>query len=169
GQVRALRAARGRLGQEHLGRRSRQWRCGMSRPLGLLVIAAFVTLAAPATSAPPLAAGPLDHPGYAKAMTCSACHGVSGNSRSEAVPILAGIAPAYFKKAIEDYASGQRVSPGVEPFAKQGELPAVDEVAASSAAQRREPTPIRADRNAVERGRLAATQCATCHGDAGQG
>lgn len=141
----------------------------MSRPLGILVLAAVVTLGAPATSAPPLAAGPLDHPGYVKAMTCSACHGVSGNSRSEAVPILAGIAPAYFKKAIEDYATGKRVSPEMEPFAKQVKLLGVDEIAAYFAAQRREPTPIRAERNAVERGRLAATQCATCHGDAGQG
>jgi cytochrome c553 len=116
-----------------------------------------------------VAAGPLDAPGYAQAMTCSACHGFAGNSRVEAVPILAGITPAYFRKAIEDYATGKRVSPEMEPFAKQVKLLGVDEVAAYFAAQRREPTPIKADRAATERGRAAVTQCATCHGPQGQG
>src|SRR5207244_2695285 len=45
-------------------------------------------------AATPAAAGPLlDKPGYAKAVTCSACHGTAGNSRSDAVPILAGVDP----------------------------------------------------------------------------
>jgi len=119
--------------------------------------------------APASSAGPLDQPGYVKAMTCSACHGASGNSRSEAVPILAGLSPAYFKKAIEDYATGKRLSAEMEPFAKQVKLLGVDEVAAFFAAQRREATPVKADRNAVERGRVASTQCAACHGPEGQG
>jgi len=136
------------------------------RLAAVVVLAAFMLLGAAARSE---AAGPLDQPGYVKAMTCSACHGASGNSRSEAVPILAGLSPAYFKKAIEDYATGKRVSAEMEPFAKQVKLLGVDEVAAFFAAQRREATPVRADRNAVERGRAASTQCATCHGAAGQG
>ena len=114
-------------------------------------------------------AGPMDQVGYAKTVTCSACHGFSGNSRVEAVPILAGMAPAYFKKAIEDYATGKRRSPEMEPFAKQVKLLGVDELAAFFAAQRREATPVRADRNAVERGRAASAECAACHGTAGQG
>jgi cytochrome c553 len=57
----------------------------------------------------------------------------------------------------------------MEPFAKQVKLLGVDEVAAYFAAQRREPTPIKADRAATERGRAAVTQCATCHGPQGQG
>jgi cytochrome c553 len=114
-------------------------------------------------------AGPLDTPGYAKTVTCSACHGYSGNSRVEAVPILAGMAPEYFKKAIEDYATGKRLSPEMEPFAKQVKLLGVDEVAAFFAAQRREPASPRPDRAGVERGRVAATQCAACHGPEGQG
>jgi cytochrome c553 len=117
----------------------------------------------------PAAAGPLDHPGYAKAMTCSACHGFAGNSRGEAVPILAGLTPAYFKKAIEDYATGKRVSPEMEPFAKQVKLLGVDDLAAYFAVQRREPSPVKPDRAAVGRGRAAATQCAACHGPEGQG
>ena len=139
----------------------------MSRRLAaVVVLAAFMLLGAAARSE---AAGPLDQPGYVKAMTCSACHGASGNSRSEAVPILAGLSPAYFKKAIEDYATGKRVSAEMEPFAKQVKLLGVDEVAAFFAAQRREATPVRADRNAVERGWAASAECAACHGTAGQG
>ena len=114
-------------------------------------------------------AGPMDQVGYAKTVTCSACHGFSGNSRVEAVPILAGMAPAYFKKAIEDYATGKRLSPEMEPFAKQVKLLGVDEVATFFAGQKREAASPRPDRAGVERGRVAATQCAACHGPEGQG
>jgi cytochrome c553 len=134
--------------------------------LAAVTLAALCLLAA---SAPPAAAGPLDQPGYAKAVTCSACHGFAGNSRAAAVPILAGLTPAYFRKAIEDYAAGRRVSPEMEPFAKQVKLLGVDELAAYFAAQRREPSPVRVDRAAVERGRVAATPCAACHGPEGRG
>jgi len=141
----------------------------MSRALGVVPLAVLVMLGALAVASAPAAAGPLDQPGYATAMTCSACHGAAGNSRSEAVPILAGVSPAYFKKAIEDYATGKRLSAEMEPFAKQVKILGVDEVAAYFAAQRREPTPVRAERGAVERGRPAAAQCAACHGPDGQG
>jgi cytochrome c553 len=134
---------------------------------GGLVVAAVV--AGGLALASPAAAGPMDQPGYAKAVTCSACHGAAGNSRSEAVPILAGLSPAYFKKAIEDYAAGKRPSPEMEPFAKQVKLLGVDEVAGYFAAQRRESTPVKADRGAVERGRAASAQCAACHGPEGLG
>ena len=141
----------------------------MSRAFGVLIVALVAMLAAPSTSTAPLAAGPLDQPGFAKAMTCAACHGMGGNSRSAAVPILAGASPAYFKKAIEDYAAGKRVSAEMEPFAKQVKLLGVDEVAAFFAAQRRQPTPVKVDRAAVERGRAASTPCAACHGADGHG
>jgi cytochrome c553 len=114
-------------------------------------------------------AGPLDTPGALKVLTCSACHGMAGQSPSNAIPILAGILPAYFKKAIEDYAAGRRPSPEMEPYAKMVKELGVDELAAYFAAQKREPTPIKADAAAVERGRPAAAQCAVCHGPDGRG
>jgi cytochrome c553 len=138
----------------------------MIRALGLVLLALLVALAVPAESR---AAGPADQPGYAKAITCAACHGAAGNSRSDAVPILAGLSPAYFKKAIEDYAAGKRVSAEMEPFAKQVKILGVDEIAAYFAAQRREPTPTKADRSAVERGRAVTAQCVACHGNEGRG
>jgi cytochrome c553 len=130
----------------------------------LVVAAAFVV-----AGAGTVGAGPLDQAGYAKVVTCSACHGFNGNSRVEAVPILAGMSPAYFKKAIEDYATGKRISPEMEPFAKQVKALGVDEVATFFAAQRRDPASPKPDRAGIERGRAAAAQCAPCHGAEGQG
>jgi cytochrome c553 len=117
----------------------------------------------------PAAAGPLDGPGAQKALVCSACHGFAGQSRGDTVPILAGIDPAYFKKAIADYASGRRPSPEMEPYAKMVTHFGVDEIAAYFAAQRREATPVGSDPAAVQRGRVAATPCVICHGADGKG
>jgi len=114
-------------------------------------------------------AGPLDTPGATKALTCSACHGVAGQSPSSSMPIIAGILPAYFKKSIEDYATGKRPSPEMEPYAKMVRELGVDDVGAYFAAQKRQPTTIPADAAAAERGKVAAAQCAVCHGPDGRG
>jgi cytochrome c553 len=114
-------------------------------------------------------AGPLDAPGYAKAYACSACHGLGGNSKASATPVLAGMPAWYFKKAIEDYASGRRVSPEMEPFAKMVKQQGVDDVAGYFSAQRREPLDVKIVRDAVARGRKASVACAGCHGDEGRG
>jgi cytochrome c553 len=130
----------------------------------LAVAAAALTLAASGA-----AAGPLDAPGYTKAFSCSACHGPAGNSRTASTPVLAGMPAWYFKKAIEDYATGRRLSPEMEPFSKMVRLLGVDEVAGYFAAQPREKLTVRLDRASVTSGRKAATVCATCHGDDGRG
>lgn len=115
------------------------------------------------------AAGLLDHPGYAKALTCAACHGQGGNSQSSAMPILAGMNPAYFKKQIEAYAKGDRPSAEMEPYAKYVLQAGADDIAGYFAAQRMNPTPITSDAQAVTRGRAAAAECAVCHGHDGKG
>jgi len=117
----------------------------------------------------PVVAGPLDMPGAPQAMVCSACHGFGGQSQSNTMPILAGIAPWYFKKAIQDYAAGKRTSPEMEPYAKMVLQSGVDDIAAYFAAQARTPTPIKPDPAVVERGRAAAVQCTLCHGASGKG
>ncbi|MGH7302108.1 MAG: c-type cytochrome [Candidatus Rokuibacteriota bacterium] len=129
-------------------------------PLSLLLLLLVV---APAT------AGPLDHPGYGKAFTCSACHGFGGNSKSDAMPILAGMDAAYLKKALEDYAGGKRPSPEMEPYAKMAIALGVADVAGYFAAQPRQPTPVKADSAAAMRGKAAAAPCAACHGADGRG
>jgi cytochrome c553 len=108
-------------------------------------------------------------PGEPTALVCSACHGPAGQSPSDAMPILAGMAPAYFKKAIADYAAGRRPSAEMEPYAKMTTHFGVDEIAAYFAAQKRQPTPVKTDRAAAARGRTAAAQCAACHGANGRG
>jgi len=115
------------------------------------------------------AAGPLDDPAFARVITCSACHGQNGNSRSDMMPIIAGLDPAYFKRQIENYADGKRPSPEMEPYAKQIQFLGLDQIAAFFAAQKREPTRIRVSPDAVAKGRVAAAQCAICHGDTGMG
>lgn len=114
-------------------------------------------------------AGPLDHPGYAKSLTCSACHGAAGNSKSDSMPIIAGMSPAYFKKQIDAYAGGKRPSPEMEPYAKMVIVIGVDDVARYFADQKMEPTPVVSSAEAIARGRTAAAQCAICHGPEGKG
>jgi cytochrome c553 len=113
-------------------------------------------------------AGP-DAAGYSKAFTCSACHGFAGNSRSDSVPVLAGMAPTYLKKALQDYASGVRPSPEMEAYAKMALHLGVDEVAGYFAGQARTPIARTLDAAAVARGRAASVQCAACHGPDGRG
>jgi cytochrome c553 len=133
------------------------------RLIGVLAFVANLTVASGA------AAGPLDPPGYQKAFSCSACHGFAGNSQTATTPILAGMAPWYFKKSIADYASGKRPAAEMEPFAKMVTILGVDEIAAYFAAQPKQPTPVKLDPAAVERGRVASTPCVVCHGKNGKG
>ena len=135
-----------------------------SRRLGLLLL--LVAVAMPVASA----AQPRHDDGPAtKAITCAACHGAAGNSRSDAMPILAGMDVAYFKKQIQDYAKGGRPSPEMEPYAKQTLDLGADDIAAFFARQKPERTPIAAEAAAVARGREAASPCVICHGADGKG
>jgi cytochrome c553 len=136
---------------------------GKGRALGLAVALGVLGAAAPAS------AGPLDDVGAMKATTCSACHGPAGNSRSDAMPIIAGLDVAYFKKQMDAYATGKRPSPEMEPFAKEVLDLGVDDIAGYFARQKMMPTAIRVAPAAVERGRVAAAQCAVCHGQDGKG
>ena len=119
--------------------------------------------------APVAAAGPLDAPGATVTLTCSACHGFGGQSQANTMPILAGMAPWYFKKAIQDYAAGKRQSPEMEPYAKAVLQAGVDEAAAFFAAQQKTASTVKLDTAAVERGRVASAQCTICHGASGKG
>jgi cytochrome c553 len=114
-------------------------------------------------------AGPLDSPGAQKALICSACHGSDGNSPGNTMPIIAGMAPGYFKKAIMDYAEGRRPSPEMEPYSKYVLQFGVDEIAAYFAEQKKQPTRIKADPKAVKRGSALGAQCIACHGPKGEG
>lgn len=135
---------------------------------GLVALAAALgsTLGAGATSAD---SAELDLEGFNKVFTCTACHGPAGNSRSDSMPIIAGLDPAYFRKQIESYAAGRRLSPEMEPYGKYVLNVGVDETAAYFARQKRERTPVKADAAAAARGRAASAPCVACHGPAGKG
>jgi cytochrome c553 len=137
-----------------------------TRSAAILAAAVFV-LAAGFGSA--RAAGPLDDPAFPKVVTCSACHGANGNSRTDMMPIIAGLDPAYFKRQIENYATGKRPSPEMEPYAKEIQFLGLDQIAAYFAAQKRQPTPFRPSAEAIAKGKQTAAQCAMCHGPTGKG
>ena len=116
-----------------------------------------------------VAAGPLDSPGAMKALNCSACHGFGGQSAGDTMPILAGLWPEYFKKAIADYSSGKRPSVEMEPYAKQVLQFGVDDYAAYFGSLTRKPTSIKVDSTAAGRGLVSAQPCVICHGPEGRG
>ncbi len=137
-----------------------------SRFAAALAAAVFALAAGPGVAR---AAGPLDDPAFAKVITCAACHGANGNSSSDMMPIIAGLDPAYFKRQIENYATGRRPSPEMEPYAKEIKFLGLDQIAGYFAAQKRVPTPIRASAEAAARGKTIAAQCVICHGPDGKG
>ena len=108
-------------------------------------------------------------PIFHKSPVCSACHGFAGNSPGATVPIIAGMAPAYFKKATKDYAEGKRTSPEMEPYAKCVVQFGSDEIASYFAAQKKPPAKVKTGPKAISRGATLATQCAQCHGAQGDG
>jgi cytochrome c553 len=105
----------------------------------------------------------LEAPGASKSMVCSACHGFGGNSPGNTVPIIASMAPTYFKKAIQDYAAGKRPSPEMEPFSKYVQQAGLDEIAAYFAAQKKQRTRVKVDPQSAKRGAALAGQCIACH------
>ena len=134
-----------------------------------LLVLALLGIAAPAAAQGPSSTlMPFDTTA-SRVVTCAACHGVNGNSKSDSMPIIAGMDVAYFKKQVQSYAANTRPSPEMGPYAKQILDIGVDAVAAYFAAQRMEPSAIKVDTAAVERGRVASAPCVICHGPAGKG
>src|SRR5262249_44034595 len=160
---RLRRPARGELAAEHLGRRAvmRTSRSAAALAMALLALAAWTSTAQ--------AAGPLDDPAVPKVITGSACHGAHGNSKVDMMPIIAGLDPAYFKRQIDNYATGKRPSPEMEPYAKEIQFLGLDQIAAYFAAQKRQPTPIRSQPEPIAKGKAASAQCVICHGPEGSG
>ena len=130
------------------------------------LLALLITALCVASAAPIALAGSLDTPGASKVLVCSACHGFNGNSPGSSVPVLAGMAPSYFKKAINDYAAGRRPSPEMEPYSKYVLQFGLDEIADYFAVQRRLAP---AKTKSTGRGATLASQCAACHGAQGEG
>lgn len=114
--------------------------------------------------------------GKAKAATCSACHGMDGNSVNPEWPRLAGQHPDYIAKQLANFKSGDRynatMSAMAEPLSEQDML----DLAAFYSEQK--PKAGMADESAVELGEAVyrggntstgVPACSGCHGPTGAG
>ncbi|MCQ4252060.1 c-type cytochrome [Pseudomonas stutzeri] len=114
------------------------------------------------------------------AMACVMCHGAQGEGMAAAgFPRLAGLSNKYLKKQLEDFASGERANPIMQPIATALTAEEADAVTTMLADQAR-PTPELVGRAAAAEGAGATLalrgawdrnipECVACHGPSGTG
>lgn len=85
--------------------------------------------------APAYAAGDAEA-GKQKAVVCSACHGIDGNSINPLWPKLAGQHAAYLAKQIRAFRDGVRVDPTMAPMVSILKEEDIDDIAAYYASQK---------------------------------
>ena len=98
-----------------------------------MAVAAFI--GALASAGPVHAAGDAEA-GKAKAVVCSACHGIDGNSINPLWPKLAGQHAAYLAKQMKAFRSGERKDPVMAPMAMPLSDDDIDNLAAFYASQK---------------------------------
>src|SRR5690606_17347264 len=81
-----------------------------------LLTLGLIAGAARAAETPAIAGDPAA--GAAKAATCTACHGVNGNSVTPEWPVIAGQGAAYVRDQVRRIRDGQRPSPLMQPMVK---------------------------------------------------
>jgi cytochrome c553 len=134
-----------------------------------------LAVAGTAFSGPALAAGSAEA-GQAKSVTCSACHGMDGNSLNPEWPSLAGQHESYIVKSLQSFKSGARQNVLMSSMA----LPLTDEdmvdLAAYFSAQKRaggaaDPALVSAGERLYRGGNkeTGVPACLACHGPTGQG
>lgn len=154
------------------------------KPIAFLLIAAalaapaFNVLAEESAPQPAAAAKPDVNAGGTKfGATCAACHGADGNSGIPANPKLAQQHPEYLMKQLNDFKSGKRVNPIMQPMAAQLSEADVRNVAYWAASQKAKPG-FAKDKDLVQlgeriyRGGIMDKQvpaCAGCHSPNGAG
>ena len=84
----------------------------------------------------PAQAGGDPEAGKAKAVVCSACHGVDGNSVNPMWPKLAGQHEAYLAKQIRAFKSGERTDATMAPMMNLIKEEDIDDIAAFYASQK---------------------------------
>jgi len=128
-----------------------------------------------ALSGPAAAAGSAEA-GQAKSVTCSACHGMDGNSLNPEWPSLAGQHESYLVKSLQSFKSGARQNVLMSGMA----LPLTDadmvDLAAYFAAQKRaggvaDPELVSAGERLYRGGNMetGVPACLACHGPTGLG
>ena len=103
------------------------------------MIRAYTTALALACALSPLSsaqAGGDPVAGKTKAVVCSACHGIDGNSVNPLWPKLAGQHEAYLAKQIRAFRDGVRVDPTMAPMVSILKEEDIDDIAAYYASQK---------------------------------
>ena len=95
----------------------------------MAVAASALALAGPVHAAGDAAAG------KTKAVVCSACHGIDGNSINPLWPNLAGQHAAYLAKQMKAFRSGERKDPVMAPMSVPLSDADIDDLAAFYASQ----------------------------------
>ena len=94
----------------------------------------IIALGCAAAAAAPAFAGDAAA-GKTKAVVCSACHGVDGNSIMPLWPKLAGQHAAYLTKQMKAFRSGERKDPVMAPMAMPLSDADIDDISAFYASQ----------------------------------
>ncbi len=116
--------------------------------------------------------------GAAKAPMCAGCHGVDGNSVSDAFPSLAGRSAGYLAKQLKDFRAGVRVDPTMNGMASTLTDADIVNLAAYFSGNIPKGSAAVADEETLEKGRKiylggdrkrGVSACMSCHGPAGHG
>ncbi len=141
----------------------------------LPLLIAGVLLSGSTLSGSALAAGSAEA-GKVKSVTCSACHGMDGNSLNPEWPTIAGQHESYLIKALNAFKSGARQNVLMSGMAMPLSAEDIQDLAAYFAEQK--PAPGVADPALVTAGErlyrggnkdTGVPACLACHGPTGQG
>jgi cytochrome c553 len=139
------------------------------------LVAALSLVAAFGWTSSALAAGSKEA-GQAKAATCSACHGMDGNSLNPEWPNLAGQHPSYIVKQLKDFKAGTRQNPLMSPMAMILSDEDMADLAAYFSSQtvrggETDPGKLKLGQRVYRSGNVNGhvMACAACHGPSGRG
>ena len=139
------------------------------------LVAALSLVAVLGWTSSALAAGSKEA-GQAKAATCSACHGMDGNSLNPEWPNLAGQGEAYLIRQLKAFHGGQRQNVLMSPMAANLSDADMADLAAYYSSQtarggEADPSKFKAGQRVYRSGKVSdqVMACAGCHGPDGRG
>ena len=139
------------------------------------LVAALSLVAALGWTSSALAAGSKEA-GQAKAATCSACHGMDGNSLNPEWPNLAGQGEAYIVRQLQAFKAGQRQNVLMSPMAAILSDEDMADLAAYFSSQtvrggEADPSKFKMGQRVYRSGKVneQVMACAGCHGPDGRG
>jgi cytochrome c553 len=139
------------------------------------LVAALSLVAALGWTSSALAAGSKEA-GQAKAATCSACHGMDGNSVNPEWPNLAGQGEVYIVRQLKAFHAGQRQNVLMSPMAAMLSDQDMADLAAYFSSQtvrggEADPSKFKAGQRVYRSGKVneQVMACAGCHGPDGRG